>query len=259
MALLYRAESLDRQLKFFNTFLKEPPGATLDWPRLNIEVRESHLVGQVRDETKWPLEGTEFRPLFLDAASGALLENIPAASSVTYDSENAKAFAEFTVTFDVDTELTGNMSLQLWVESETDEADLFVAVEKFDRDGERVTFPLQSMFHDGPVTLGWLRASHRELDAERSTPQQPWHTHNQSLPLKPGNPTLVDIEIWPSSTLFRAGERLAVRVKGSDYYTYPGEPVVIHHEQPHNAGQHTIHTGADRPSRLLVPVVDRPA
>ncbi len=143
--------SLDRQLEFFTTFLKEAPGATLDRPRLNIEVRESHFVGQVRDEITWPLDGTVFTPLFLDAASGALLQHVPAAASVTYDSEDTQDFAEFAVTFDEDTELTGNMSLRLWVDSETDEADLFVAVEKFDRDGERVPFPLQSMFHDGPV------------------------------------------------------------------------------------------------------------
>lgn len=255
----YRPESLARQLEFFTTFLKEAPGATLSWPRVNIEVRESHFVGEVRAENTWPLEGTVSTPLFLDAAAGALVKDLPAASSLSYDSEDPRDFVEFSVVFDEDTEVTGAMSLQLWVESETEEADLFVAVEKFDRDGVRVPFPFQSMFHDGPVALGWLRASHRDLDAERSTPQQPWHTHARSVPLEPGRPTLVDIEIWPSSTLFRAGERLAVRVKGSDYYTYPGVPAVIHHQEPHNTGRHTVHTGGDHPSRLLLPVIDRPA
>jgi len=249
----YRPESLARQLEFFTTFLKNPKGVTLTWPRLNIEVRESHFVGEVRGESAWPLEATVLTPLYLDAASKALRQEVPPATTVKYDSEDTDDFAEFAISFDEDTELTGNMSLQLWVESETNEADLFVAIEKFGLDNERVTFPLQSMFHDGPVALGWLRASHRELDEERSTPQQPWHTHARSLPLEPGRPTLVDIEIWPSSTLFRAGERLAARVKGSEFYTYPGVPAVIHHQEPQNVGRHTIHTGGEHASRLLVP------
>lgn len=250
----YRPESLARQLEFFDTFLKER-GGTLNWPRVNIEVRESHFLGQTRGESEWPLDGTVPTPLYLDAASTSLRRDVPPAGSVTYDSEDPKSYVDFGITFDEDTELTGSMSLQLWVDSESDEADLFVAVEKFDSDNARVTFPFQSMFHDGPVALGWLRASHRELDDERSTPMQPWHTHARSLPLQPGQPTLVDIEIWPSSTLFRAGEKLAVRVKGSEFYTYPGVPAVIHHQELKNLGRHTILTGGDHASRLLVPVI----
>ncbi|MFD9699912.1 CocE/NonD family hydrolase [Lentzea sp. NPDC059081] len=251
----YRPESLARQLEFFTTFLKKPAGATLDWPPVTIEVRESHFVGEVRDEKAWPLEATTWTPLYLDASSKGLRREAPPAASVAYDSQDDGDHAEFTITFGEDTELTGTMSLQLWVESASDDADLFVAIEKLDRDGRRVTFPLQSMFHDGPVALGWLRASHRELDPGRSTPGQPWHTHARSLPLEVGVPTLVDIEIWPSSTLFRAGEGLVLRVKGTEFHTYPGVPAVIHHQEPLNVGPHTIHTGGDHPSRLLVPVI----
>jgi uncharacterized protein len=50
---------------------------------------------------------------------------------------------------------------------------VFVALQKLDRYGDVVGFPYYAVFEDGPVALGWIRASHRELDDQRSTPWQP--------------------------------------------------------------------------------------
>jgi hypothetical protein len=54
------------------------------------------------------------------------------------------------------------------------------------------------------VAKGWLRASHRELDPSRSRPLRPWHTHTQVQKLRSGDIVSVEIEIWPSATLFEA-------------------------------------------------------
>src|SRR3712207_7668373 len=50
-----------------------------------------------------------------------------------------------------------------------DDMDVFVAIQKLDRDGTIVPFAYYAQFEDGPVALGWLRASHRELDRTKST------------------------------------------------------------------------------------------
>ncbi len=110
---------------------------------------------------------------------------------------------------------------------------------------------------DGPVALGWLRASHRELDKERSTPYQPWHLHWRELKLEPGIPVPVEIEIWPSATRFAAGERLRVVVQGSDIYKYAPWMVLAGHPETINAGVHVIHTGGKYESHLLIPIVPR--
>ena len=68
-----------------------------------------------------------------------------------------------------------------------------------------------------PVGLGWLRASHRKLDPDRSLPYRPWHTHDEEWPLKPGEPVELDIEIWPTSIVVPPGYQLALNIRGSDY------------------------------------------
>lgn len=65
------------------------------------------------------------------------------------------------------------------------------------------------------VQSGWLRASHRKLDEERSTATAPYHTHLQhdSAPLQPQAPTLMRIEVPPFGHVFRAGSRLRLWVE----------------------------------------------
>jgi predicted acyl esterase len=106
------------------------------------------------------------------------------------------------------------------------------------------------------VALGWLRASHRALDAARSTAWQPVHLHTREDRLRPGEIVPVEIELWPSSTLFRASERLRVVVKGMDIYrdALPNLPFA-RHEDLRNKGRHVIHAGGPYDSHLLVPVI----
>lgn len=251
----YRQESLERQLRFFDHFLRNPSSDLSDWTRVNIEVRESYLVGAVRNEDSWPIERTKYSKLFLEGEQHVLsTEQFSNESEVRYDSSDGRAVFDYT--FEVDTELTGNMALKLWMESpDADDIDVFVVVDKLDTRGERVGFPFQSMYSDGPVALGWLRASHRELDLERSTPWQPWHKHERELPIQTSEPTELDIEILPSSTLFKAGETLRLTIQGSEPFPYPEAPVAIVHEDTRNRGPHVIRTGGSTPSHLVIPVV----
>jgi predicted acyl esterase len=67
----------------------------------------------------------------------------------------------------------------------------------------------------------------------------------------------LDIEIWPSSTRFEAGERLRLVVQGSDIRKYPKTRahVYFRHEASVNCGLHVIHTGPQHDSYLLVPII----
>jgi uncharacterized protein len=105
------------------------------------------------------------------------------------------------------------------------------------------------------MLLGWLRASHRELDEEKSTPWQPVLKHARELKIPPGEIVSVDIEILPTSVLFEKGERLRLIVQGSDIYFFPSEWHTDGHLDTVNKGNHIIHTGGKYESFLLAPVI----
>jgi putative CocE/NonD family hydrolase len=246
----HRPESVDYVRRFFDRFLK---GVDNDWeqrPTVRLEIRDRHETSEVHDAEGWPPPETRYEPLYLDAGTGSLMPSQPSdEAEVRYAAEEDDGRATFGITFDRDAQLTGHMKLRLWVETQGgDDMDLFVAVEKYDRDGNFVGFPFSSAWDDGPVALGWLRASHRELDPERSTPEQPWLLHRRELALPAGEATPVEIEIWPSGTLFRASEQLRLVVSGSDIHA------PLHsHVDLRNSGVHVIRTGGRYDSQLLVP------
>jgi hypothetical protein len=249
----YRDESVRRQQEFFRAYLTDD-GAPFHRPHVSIEVREGPGRFETRIERSWPIDDAEVEELYLDVESGTLSANLPLPASGSYDSNTGQLVFEHR--FEVDTEITGNMALTLWVQTDVaDDIDLFVATEKLDLDGSRVPFSYQSMFADGPLALGWLRVSHRELDPQRSTATQPWHQHRRALPVPKGEPVEAVVEILPSSTLFRAGEALRLVVQGREVYPFHEETVATEHERTLNEGAHIVHSGGQHPSRLAVPVI----
>ena len=107
------------------------------------------------------------------------------SSELRYDAEHGYAVFDFRVA--EDTEMTGHMKLKLWIELEgANDADLFIAVQKLDKNQQPVGFTFYAFYENGPVALGWLRVSHRALDPDRSTPWQPVHPHDREQPVPEG-------------------------------------------------------------------------
>jgi uncharacterized protein len=253
----YDDRSVAKQRAFFDRFLKGEDTEVSSWPPVQLEVRERYYTGEVRQEQEWPLARTDYQPLYLDAATASLTAKpVDQVAAASYDPQLESGTATFDCTFDADTELTGHAKLRLWVEADgSDDMDLFVALQKLGTDGNPVTFPFFSIWENGNVALGWLRVSHRELDDQRSTPQQPWLLHRREQRLAPGEVVPVDIEVLPSGTLFRAGETLRLLVQGTDVNKYPVGTPTQRHEGDRNRGRHIIHTGGHYDSHLLIPVI----
>src|SRR6202044_1369102 len=110
--------------------------------------------------------------------------------------------------FAADTEITGPAAARLFVASSTADADLFLTLRVLDPDGADVSF-VTALDPAGVIGTGWLRASHRALDPERSLPYRPYHPHESAQPLTPGEVVPLDVEIWPTSVVISAGYRLA--------------------------------------------------
>ncbi len=259
-AYYYEPDSVKRQQAFFDHFLKDIPTEVTTWPAVRIEVRHKYYVGSISSEHEWPIARTRYTKLHVNPKN-LTLQRDPVAeeSSCRYATRAEKEQASrvnFDFRFDRQTDLIGHMKLRLWMTPRgADDLDIFVAVQKLDTAGEVVPFAFFGQFEDGPVALGWLRASHRELDAENSTEYQPVLQHRRELKLADGEVVPLEIEIWPSGTRFGAGETLRVVVQGTDIYRHPRPCVQDLHEDTVNRGDHIIFGGGRYDSHLLVPVV----
>jgi hypothetical protein len=175
--------------------------------------------------------------------------------------------------FTEETEFTGPMAARIWISSTTADADLFLILQLFDPDGNEVTFE-GSTDPNTPIANGWLRASHRAVDSERSTPWQPFHTHDRADPLTPDEIYPLEVEIVPSCIVVPTGYRLALWVRGKDYeytgglddygqkfvYATRGTGGMTHNDPDDRpadifGGTTTIHVGPEHPSHVLLPVI----
>lgn len=131
-----------------------------------------------------------------------------------------------------------------------------MGLDKLDAHGARVPFAFYALYDDGPLALGWLRASHRELDEARPTPWQPVHPHLREVPLEPGVAVPLDIEIWPTSVHFAAGESLRFTIQGCDICDHDAYRLAFaKHDDLRNRGMHVLYTGGSYDSHSLVPVI----
>jgi predicted acyl esterase len=259
-AYFYERENVRRQQEFFDCFLKGIPTPVTQWPKVRLEARERFYVGSMKSENEWPISRTQYTKLYLDTKTGSLKRQaVPEEQSFSYDARSegpGPHCAQFDLVFEKSTELIGHMKLKLWMAPDgADDMDIFVAIQKLDSAGKLVPFAFWTHFDDGPVALGWLRASHRELDDTKSTAYQPVLAHRRELKIESGAIVPLEIEIWPSGTRFEAGEQLRLVVQGVDVYRYPKPTMADRHEDTVNRGRHVIYAGPKHDSHLLVPVV----
>ncbi len=160
----YSKEAREVQRRFFDRFLK---GETNQWeetPRVRLEVRRTRDSYDVRSEPNWPLQNALYTTLFLDARSRMLTASPPTEEgTVHYDPnrQGSLGWVSFVHRFVRYTEITGGMTLKLWVSaSNGEDLDLFVLLRKFDADGLETFFYGYNGFAKDRVAKGWLRVSH---------------------------------------------------------------------------------------------------
>ena len=152
-----------------------------------------------------------------------------------------------------DTEITGPLVLNVWVSSSSEDADLYATLRNIGPDGKDVCEVGQRGDALPCVTKGWLRASHRKLDAAKTLPYRPYHAHNERLWLQPGEIVECQVEIWPTSMVFKKGHKLRLDITPRDGV---GTQHFTHYSADYNAGaNNTIYAGGDRASYLLLPVI----
>ena len=155
--------------------------------------------------------------------------------------------------FAEDTEVTGPIVLNLWASSTSEDTQFIVKIMDVAPLSAEVAQAIKVLDVAAParqVTEGWLRASHRALDPERSTELSPYHSHAGPEPLRPGTIYQFAIEIWPTSWVFHQGHRLRLDLAALDqqgqYYL------------GHLRATDTLYHGPGHPSHLILPTIPHP-
>ncbi|WP_433298743.1 CocE/NonD family hydrolase [Pseudonocardia sp. CA-142604] len=264
------------QKRFFGHFLKGDDTGWDHQPPVELNVRHVDGTFELRPEQEWPLARTRWTELHLHPHDHRLATQPPTATTGVRFEALGDGLTFTTEPFSEDTEITGPAAAHLHVSSSTTDADLFLTLRVLDPDGTDITFR-SALDPAGVVGAGWLRASHRATDPDRSLPHRPWHAHDQPAPLVPGETAALDVEIWPTSVVVPAGYRLAVTIQGRDFevpgdgpwpetYGVPmrGHGMFLHNDPDDRpaavfGGITTLVSGPDQPSYLLLPVIPRTA
>lgn len=235
------------------TYLRDCSGTRHPYPTPVIDVPEKSDKAELeRPEESFPLERQQLKRLYLNAAEGTMGPDQPKEEAeVSYQSDDYLGHVTFTHVFDRDTEITGYMKLHVWMETRcARDMDVYVRISKLNGKGKMVFHFARMWEYSGPN--GLLRASHRELDPDLSTENEPVHPHNSILPVEKGVPVALDIGLWPTSMLFHAGEAIQVNIAGFDYLGITGawdDAVTF------NDGLHYVRTGGKYDSYLVYPEI----
>jgi uncharacterized protein len=270
----YLERGMALQRRFLDHFLRGEANGWDREPPVLLHVRRPFSEEwEERHEVSWPLPATNWTKIYLDASPGKpeLVWSQPAVQAYTSYSAMKEDKLFMGPPLAQETEITGPIAAKFYVASSTRDVDLFVTLQAFSTEGREVEFQGTIDPHT-PLAQGWLRASHRKLDLNKSTPYRPYHTHDELQLLEPGEVYALDVEIWPTNIILPKGYRLALRIGGRDFerptadtneaWVSKGSGPWLHtlpEDRPQElfAGNVSIFTGERTASYIILPIIEK--
>jgi predicted acyl esterase len=266
--LYYRKYGLDLQKRFFDYFLLDKGDWEQVQPSISLQVRHPGEVFVQRSEEEWPLARTQWTSLYFRPGDGGL--EWAAADTVqeaTYEALG-DGLTMLSEPLSKETEITGPVTIKIFISSDTADADIFAVLRVFDPEGNEVLFA-GANDPRAPIGQGWLRASHRKLDHNLSKPWLPYHPHLEAEPLNPGEVYELDVEVWPTCLVIPRGYKIGVSILGRDFdHGLAGAESHLGAEQRGSAfflhdgrderlygNNVTVYGGERYPSAIVLPVI----
>lgn len=244
-------------LRWYDHWLKGVNTGIMDESPIRFFVNGT---GEWRRESEWPLARTEWTKFYLrrweelstdpeDAAGkpDVFVQQPPdetaALRSVQYSSGRLTE----------DLEITGPAAFYLYASIDQSDTNWIVSLRDVAPGGKQVE-----------LTKGFLKASHRALDAGLSTPHTPYHPHVDPEPVVPGRICEYAIALAPLSNVFKVGHRIKLVISCMDHarardYDLAPESLGRTHSPWHLCSSkttlHEVFHDADNPSHLLLPVI----
>mgnify|MGYP001793901462 CR=1 FL=1 len=255
----YSQKVQELTLKFMDYFLKGKKDNGWDeTPPVRLEVRSSrHQIHEVRGEKEWPIERTIYKKYYL-TSDNSLAKNFDKNGVDELSYNGKKGYQDFRITFAEDTEVTGHIKLKVWMElrsagNKQDDFNVFTVLNKYDNVGERVSFYGTVGCRMDVITMGYMRASLRALDKDRSTEIIPYQSFKSYQKVNSGEIVCLEIPFAPTSVFFHAGETLELTVAA--YEVFQNAPF-FKDNSLNKYGKHVIHLGAKHDSFLQLPIIE---
>jgi predicted acyl esterase len=279
---IYQPESNDDLQRFLDHYLLGKDNGWENTPKVRaslLRFGDRPAIAH-RPEDNYPPARTEYHTLFLQSQQGTLTYQNPSeVSTVSYDANRwEEEGVHFTYTFDKYTEILGPSKVKLFMSTnDKDDMDVYVIIRKLDINGNallNLNVPLTMQphgtthdqvdnlnlyKHNGPA--GRLRASKRALGQDpmlseeqrkQQVPTELWLPYDKEEKVAPGTVVELDIPIWPTGIAFEAGESMRLEVNGHDHRLHEWADLGPLLENL-NEGRHTVHSGGEYPSQILLP------
>ena len=263
-------------LRWYDYWLKGIETGAMDEPKVKIWVMGANAWHVAED---WPIPGTNWKKLYLH--SWGRLRDKPFTPKSRDEYAEPDAFVQMplyqtnkierlrymTDPLSQDTLIAGPIVLNLFASIDQDDTNWIVSLKdvgpdvsvRTAKEGEINTPPA---LPERELTRGWLKASLREIDPERSKPYKPWHllTRKSRKPIVPGEINEYNIEIISTANLFEKGHRICIDIMSLDLPTgingFTNVEYIPYHICSSKTTLHKIYHSEEYPSHLLLPIIE---
>ncbi|WP_277369633.1 CocE/NonD family hydrolase [Rhodococcus rhodochrous] len=245
-------EEHDTMFRWYDYWIKGIDNGIMDEPAVNVFVEGSK---QRVTADQWPPKDVEHRALYLRPRGKLSTE--PEPMGAQYAAPDGFYQAPLTVTDKIEilkwetpvfaepTEMIGTGAAHLFAEIDQPDTNFILRMWDYAPNGARQL-----------ITTGYLKASHREFDLDRTSEGNPYHPHTRAVPVEPGTIEEYVLRLYPFANTFMPGHKLVVELSNN-------EPLADEHNAllPPDAFHlpvgrpvtHKIYRDAAHPSRLVLP------
>ncbi|HAC34118.1 MAG TPA: dipeptidyl aminopeptidase, partial [Gammaproteobacteria bacterium] len=237
-------------LRWYDHWLKGVDTGLFDEPPIRLFVNG---INKFRFENEWPLARTQWTKFYLRPFAKLSSEPDPGTPDpdplvhrppiISAD----KSWLRYTSPpVGQPTEITGPLVLKLFASIDQPDGN-FIAKLWCVGPGEQRTM----------ITRTVLKASHRELDEEQSTPYEPVHTHTNPRPVEPGEVVEYTIPFPPCSHVLLPGQSFELQIGTVDPIDIPWWHImnVMGPLPSMDLTYYKIHRDQQYQSHLLLPIV----
>ena len=247
-------ESHEEMFRWYDYWLKGIDNGIMDEAPIQVYVEGARKWGH---EKEWPLPGTQWSEFFLRprhrlSAEAEPLDTHDAPPDGFYQppmtvTADVEMLSWTSAAFEQPVEMTGPGALHIHVAIDNDDTNLIAKLYDLRPDGSRQM-----------VTSGYLKASHRTLDKERSQPWKPVHPHREAVPVTPHEIVAYAIPLYSFSYMFAPGHKLVLELSCNESFADSHAallPPDSYHLPSGRATTHKIYRDATYRSHLLLPVI----